>query len=262
MERGDSGGTWPGSPLVLIPAVFGVVWFLLPFRQARGLCLVAVGVRRARRCCSRSPTSARSRTSRSSSTMTLIGFWFLTFFESVLWVALVASVIPLVDALSVWRGPTRHIVDKQPAGLHDAVVRVPDPGRAADGEPRAARSALLRALPGGGSALPAAPGLDVVRDDGLVRADDRPDGRVRRGRAAGAAAALARLPRARTPTCSGAPSSAASGASAGASEQRHRLHVRRVREHVDRRHALRARSPSRGASSLTLPASVVGLHET
>ena len=46
--------------------------------------------------------------------MTLIGFWFLTFFESVLWVALVASIIPIVDALSVWRGPTRHIVDKQP----------------------------------------------------------------------------------------------------------------------------------------------------
>ena len=47
-------------------------------------------------------------------TMTLIGFWFLTFFESVLWVALVAAVIPLVDAFSVWRGPTRHIVDEEP----------------------------------------------------------------------------------------------------------------------------------------------------
>jgi hypothetical protein len=46
--------------------------------------------------------------------MTLVGFCFLTFFESVLWVALVAAAIPLVDALSVWRGPTRHIVDERP----------------------------------------------------------------------------------------------------------------------------------------------------
>jgi hypothetical protein len=99
--------------LVLLPAVFGVVWFLLPFWRAHGLALVAVAFAVLTVLLSLADLGALANFSKLV-TMTLIGFWFLTFFESVLWVALVASVIPLVDALSVWRGPTRHIVDKQP----------------------------------------------------------------------------------------------------------------------------------------------------
>ena len=50
--------------LVIIPAVFGLVWFLLPFRQAKALPLFAIGSPcSALR--SRLPTSARSRTSQS-----------------------------------------------------------------------------------------------------------------------------------------------------------------------------------------------------
>ncbi|MDP9492054.1 MAG: hypothetical protein M3P42_07650 [Actinomycetota bacterium] len=99
--------------LALIPAVFAVVWFLLPFWRARGLGLVAVGFAVLTVLLSLADFETLANFSKLV-TMTLVGFWFLTFFESVLWVALVASVIPLVDALSVWRGPTRHIVDKQP----------------------------------------------------------------------------------------------------------------------------------------------------
>lgn len=99
--------------VVLIPAVFGVVWFLLPFWQARRLALVAASFAVLTVLLSLADLGALANFSKLV-TMTLVGFWFLTFFESVLWVALVASAIPLVDALSVWRGPTRHIVDKQP----------------------------------------------------------------------------------------------------------------------------------------------------
>jgi hypothetical protein len=99
--------------LVLIPAVFLVTWFLLPFWRARGLGLVAVGFAVLTVLLSLADLGALANFSKLV-TMTLIGFWFLTFFESVLWVALVASLIPLVDALSVWRGPTRHIVDERP----------------------------------------------------------------------------------------------------------------------------------------------------
>ena len=99
--------------LVLLPAVFAVVWFLLPFWRARWL-VVALGVFAVLSVLlSLAGLGALANFSKLV-TMTFVGFWFLTFFESVLWVALVASVIPLVDALSVWRGPTRHIVDKQP----------------------------------------------------------------------------------------------------------------------------------------------------
>jgi len=99
--------------LVLLPAVFAVVWFLLPFWRSRRVPFAAVGFAVLAVLLSLAGLDTLANFSKLV-TMTLIGFWFLSFFESVLWVALVASVIPLVDALSVWRGPTRHIVDKQP----------------------------------------------------------------------------------------------------------------------------------------------------
>jgi hypothetical protein len=37
------------------------------------------------------------------------GWWFLRLFEELSWVVIVATLIPLVDALSVWRGPTHSI---------------------------------------------------------------------------------------------------------------------------------------------------------
>jgi hypothetical protein len=42
--------------------------------------------------------------------VTLIGFWFLGYFETAAWVVLVAFIIPWVDAYSVWKGPTKVIV--------------------------------------------------------------------------------------------------------------------------------------------------------
>jgi hypothetical protein len=99
--------------IVLIPAVFGLVWFLLPFWRAHGLALVAVAFAVLTVLLSLADLGALANFGKLV-TMTLVGFWFLTFFESVLWVGLVAAVIPLVDALSVWRGPTRHIVDEEP----------------------------------------------------------------------------------------------------------------------------------------------------
>ena len=43
-----------------------------------------------------------------------IGFWFLSWFENVMWAALIAVLIPWVDAISVWRGPTEYVVEEQP----------------------------------------------------------------------------------------------------------------------------------------------------
>lgn len=45
--------------------------------------------------------------------VTAIGWWFLGFFERAAWVVVVAAIIPFVDAYSVWRGPTKHIVEHQ-----------------------------------------------------------------------------------------------------------------------------------------------------
>src|SRR5207247_11152518 len=44
--------------------------------------------------------------------VTAVGFWFLRYFETLNWVVLVALIIPWVDAYSVWRGPTKVIVNE------------------------------------------------------------------------------------------------------------------------------------------------------
>ena len=45
---------------------------------------------------------------------TFAGFAFLKGFEELSWVVLIAFVIPLVDAVSVWRGPTHSITTHHP----------------------------------------------------------------------------------------------------------------------------------------------------
>ncbi len=44
--------------------------------------------------------------------MTFAAWAFLWFFEELSWVVLVAAIIPWVDAYSVWRGPTKTIVNE------------------------------------------------------------------------------------------------------------------------------------------------------
>ena len=57
----------------------------------------------------------------------LFGYWFLSFFERLSFVVIVAVIVPLVDSISVWRGPTEYVVEEQP-GVFDRVsvgFRVP-----------------------------------------------------------------------------------------------------------------------------------------
>ncbi len=46
--------------------------------------------------------------------LTALGFWFLQVFEALSWVVLIACVIPWIDIVSVWRGPTQYVVSEQP----------------------------------------------------------------------------------------------------------------------------------------------------
>ena len=44
----------------------------------------------------------------------LVGFWFLTLFEELWWIALVAVLVPWVDIWSVAAGPTEYVVEERP----------------------------------------------------------------------------------------------------------------------------------------------------
>ena len=155
--------------LCLIPSIFGLVYLALPFRNAHGLLLLALALLVLVVLLELAELESLSSFAKLA-LMTTLGFWFLEYFESVLWVALVALLIPWVDAFSVWRGPTGHIVEEEP-GLFDRVAfEFPHPG-----EPSAALLGppdllVLRAVPGGGGALEPARRLDVRRPDALARA--------------------------------------------------------------------------------------------
>ena len=51
----------------------------------------------------------------------LFGFWFLELLEALWWVVLVAAIVPLVDILSVYRGPTKVVVEEEP-GLFERIA--------------------------------------------------------------------------------------------------------------------------------------------
>jgi hypothetical protein len=51
----------------------------------------------------------------------LVGFWFLSLFEQLWWVALVAFLVPWVDIWSVAAGPSNYVLEERP-GLFDRVA--------------------------------------------------------------------------------------------------------------------------------------------
>lgn len=58
----------------------------------------------------------------------LVGFWFLSLFEELWWVALVAVVVPWADIWSVAAGPTEYVVEEQPGLFERLAVALPSPG--------------------------------------------------------------------------------------------------------------------------------------
>jgi hypothetical protein len=97
---------------LVIPAVFGLVYLALPVWRAPNLLLagLSVGVLAAVLEIVGFDVAANFA---KLAAVSLLAFWFLSYFETPAWVMLVALIIPWVDAYSVWRGPTKHIITHQ-----------------------------------------------------------------------------------------------------------------------------------------------------
>ena len=113
--------------LVLIPAVFALVYLALPVRHAQHLLLWGVGVALLATALTILDFDVLANFAKLAA-VTLLAFWFLSYFETVAWVTVVALIIPWVDAISVWRGPTKHIVTKQPELFTTFSFAFPVPG--------------------------------------------------------------------------------------------------------------------------------------
>jgi hypothetical protein len=115
---------------VLIPGVFALVLLLLPLRDARGLLLLGLAFAAVAAVLTAADVDVFANFARLAAT-TCLGWWFLGFFEAVSWVALVAVIIPWVDAYSVWRGPTKEIVSKHAHVFDVLSFAFPVPGEPA-----------------------------------------------------------------------------------------------------------------------------------
>jgi hypothetical protein len=111
---------------VLLPATFALVWLALPLREARGLLPVAaaLGVLAAALYAGEADIGANFA---KLAAVTLLAFWLLSYFERLSWVVVIALIVPLVDSISVWRGPTHHIVTEQPRVFDALSYTVPTP---------------------------------------------------------------------------------------------------------------------------------------
>lgn len=144
---------------VLIPAVFGLVWLALPLRRSRGLFVIGVAFAALAVVTSAAGLEVVANFAKLAAA-TAVAFWFLTYFESALWVAFVALMIPFVDAYSVWRGPTRHIISDRPEVFSALAFAFPLPGE------RQAFVSWRTPLAGEPD------GYDVLREPGGMRNDE------------------------------------------------------------------------------------------
>jgi uncharacterized membrane protein YjjB (DUF3815 family) len=93
-----------------MPAVFLLVLLALPLRTWRGVFPVGLAFVVLTVALEVANADVFANFSRLAAT-TLLGWWFLEWFETVAWVVLVACIIPWVDAYSVFFGPTKTILN-------------------------------------------------------------------------------------------------------------------------------------------------------
>jgi hypothetical protein len=94
--------------VVLIPATFALVALALPLWRAHGLLPVGIALAVVAVALSWVGLDVLANFAKLAAVV-LLAWWFLSWFDQLTWVVLVACLIPWVDAYSVWRGPTKEI---------------------------------------------------------------------------------------------------------------------------------------------------------
>jgi hypothetical protein len=110
-------GLWPDvliAAFIVLPVTFAVPWLVLPFAPSRAVAVFAVIFVVLSVLFYLAGIGSMFNVSKLLA-LTAIGFLFVQAFEALSWVVLIAFIIPWVDALSVWRGPTSYVVSEQPS---------------------------------------------------------------------------------------------------------------------------------------------------
>jgi hypothetical protein len=110
-------GLWPDvliAAFIVLPVTFAVPWLVLPYAPNRAVAVFAVIFVALSVLFYVAGIGSLFNVSKLLA-LTAIGFLFVQAFEALSWVVLIAFIIPWVDALSVWRGPTSYVVSEQPS---------------------------------------------------------------------------------------------------------------------------------------------------
>ncbi len=140
-------GDWGSVAIVafwVAPAMFAMVWLALPARDALGpvkLGIVAAALVLAAILFEVADLAYASNFTKFAAA-TVVGWWFLTFFEAPWWVLLVALIIIPVDLYSVAQGPTKEITENRPEVFDALSVFMRIPGTSESGAPLAPQLGL------------------------------------------------------------------------------------------------------------------------
>ena len=125
-------GLWSGVAFLsfgLIPLTFSLVWLALPLRTSpvSRLAWAALGFVAVSVVLEASDLDIAANFVKVAAVVS-VAWWFLSFFEALSWVVLVAVLIIPVDSFSVARGPTKEIVENQPQVFNALSIAFPLPG--------------------------------------------------------------------------------------------------------------------------------------
>jgi hypothetical protein len=123
-------GRWPDLlfiTLVLFPATLGLIWLLLPLHSEPAALWAGLGFAALAVFAHVTELDVVGNLAKLFA-LVLLGFWFLSWFENAIWAALIAVIIPWVDIVSVWRGPTNYVTEKQPELFGDVSIAFRVPG--------------------------------------------------------------------------------------------------------------------------------------
>ncbi len=115
--------------VVVFPAFAALIWLALPLARRGSTILFTLAALAGALAVSFGLTGIDSAANVSKlAAYALAGFWFLTLFEELWWIALVAVLVPWVDIWSVATGPTEYVVEEKPGIFESVAVAFPSPG--------------------------------------------------------------------------------------------------------------------------------------
>jgi len=118
--------------VVVFPAFAAAIWLALPLARAETtrLLLLALAAGALALVLSLAGVDSVANVAKLAC-YALVGFCFLTLFEELWWIALVALLVPWVDIWSVAAGPTEYVVEERPGIFDRVAVSFSTPGETA-----------------------------------------------------------------------------------------------------------------------------------